>query len=251
MPWQIELDILVLPAYRYVSHTVYTTKRRPVTEEIQLDAPRSSLKDNVYAYIAGRIDSGELSAGDRVSEQAICDAMGVSRTPVREALIQLASDGYLDNLPRRGFRVRGFDRKNALEVFEVIAPLDGQAAYLACPKLDEDILSQLRFLVGSMDLAIESHLMLKYDDLQREFHSTYIRLCGNDRLINLLHQLERCFIKRDYSTVDREEAYRLLHKANDEHRHILELFEAGDATAVRDYIRDVHWSTENAEFTVW
>lgn len=216
-----------------------------------MGAPHSSLKDNVYAYIAGRIDSGELSAGDRVSEQAICDAMGVSRTPVREALIQLASDGYLDNLPRRGFRVRGFDRENALEVFEIMGPLDGQAAYLACPRLDDDTIAQLRFLVGSMDLAIESRLMLKYDDLQREFHYTYYHLCGNQRLIELLRQLERCFIKRDYSTVDREEAYRLLRKANDEHRRILELFEARDAAAVRDYIRDVHWNTENAQFTVW
>lgn len=216
-----------------------------------MGAPHSSLKDNVYAYIAGRIDSGELSAGDRVSEQAICDAMGVSRTPVREALIQLASDGYLDNLPRRGFRVRGFDRENALEVFEIMGPLDGQAAYLACPRLDDDIVAQMRFLVGSMDLAIESRLMLKYDDLQREFHYTYYHLCGNQRLIELLRQLERCFIKRDYSTVDREEAYRLLRKANDEHRRILELFEARDAAAVRDYIRDVHWNTENAQFTVW
>ena len=216
-----------------------------------MGAPHSSLKDNVYAYIAGRIDSGELSAGDRVSEQTICDAMGVSRTPVREALIQLASDGYLDNLPRRGFRVRGFDRENALEVFEIMGPLDGQAAYLACPGLDDDTIAQMRFLVGSMDLAIESRLMLKYDDLQREFHYTYYHLCGNQRLIELLRQLERCFIKRDYSTVDREEAYRLLRKANDEHRRILELFEARDATAVRDYIRDVHWNTENAQFTVW
>ena len=216
-----------------------------------MGAPHSSLKDNVYAYIAGRIDSGELSAGDRVSEQAICDAMGVSRTPVREALIQLASDGYLDNLPRRGVRVRGFDRANALEVFEIMGPLDGQAAYLACPRLDDDTIAQMRFLVGSMDLAIESRLMLKYDDLQREFHYTYYHLCGNQRLIELLRQLERCFIKRDYSTVDREEAYRLLRKANDEHRRILELFEARDAAAVRDYIRDIHWNTENAQFTVW
>ena len=170
---------------------------------------------------------------------------------MREALIQLASDGYLDNHPRRGFRVRGFDRENALEVFEIMGPLDGQAAYLACPRLDDDTIAQMRFLVGSMDLAIESRLMLKYDDLQREFHYTYYHLCGNQRLIELLRQLERCFIKRDYSTVDREEAYRLLRKANDEHRRILELFEARDAAAVRDYIRDIHWNTENAQFTVW
>ena len=216
-----------------------------------METKRGSLKDDVYGFIAARIDSGDLAVGDRVSEQAICDAMGVSRTPVREALIQLASDGYLDNQPRRGFRVRGFDRENALEVFEIMGPLDGQAAFLACPLLDEQTHAQLRFLVGAMDLAIESELMRKYDDLQREFHTTYVRHCGNGRLAEMIRQLERCFVKHDYATVDRASAFRLLRKANDEHRQIVELFEARDAAGVRDFIRDVHWAVENAEFTVW
>lgn len=209
------------------------------------------LKEHVYDYIAARIESGELSAGDRVSEQTICDAMGVSRTPVREALIQLASDGYLDNQPRRGFRVRGFDRQNAIEVFEIMGPLDGQAAFLACPLLTKDDVAQLRFHVGSMDLAIDSGLITKYDDIQREFHRTYTQRCGNARLIKLIDQMERHFIKRDYGSVEQETARELLRKANAEHRRILELFEAKDADGLRSYIRDTHWNTENAPFTVW
>lgn len=209
------------------------------------------LKEHVYDYIAARIESGELSAGDRVSEQTICDAMGVSRTPVREALIQLASDGYLDNQPRRGFRVRGFDCQNAIEVFEIMGPLDGQAAFLACPLLTEDDVAQLRFHVGSMDLAIDSGLITKYDDIQREFHRTYTQRCGNARLIKLIDQMERHFIKRDYGSVEQETARELLRKANAEHRRILELFEAKDADGLRSYIRDTHWNIENAPFTVW
>lgn len=209
------------------------------------------LKEHVYDYIAARIESGELSAGDRVSEQTICDAMGVSRTPVREALIQLASDGYLDNQPRRGFRVRGFDRQNAIEVFEIMGPLDGQAAFLACPLLTKDDVAQLRFYVGSMDLAIDSGLITKYDDIQREFHRTYTQRCGNARLIKLIDQMERHFIKRDYGSVEQETARELLRKANAEHRRILELFEAKDADGLRSYIRDTHWNIENAPFTVW
>lgn len=209
------------------------------------------LKEHVYDYIAAHIESGELSAGDRVSEQTICDAMGVSRTPVREALIQLASDGYLDNQPRRGFRVRGFDRQNAIEVFEIMGPLDGQAAFLACPLLTKDDVAQLRFHVGSMDLAIDSGLITKYDDIQREFHRTYTQRCGNARLIKLIDQMERHFIKRDYGSVEQETARELLRKANAEHRRILELFEAKDADGLRSYIRDTHWNTENAPFTVW
>lgn len=216
-----------------------------------METLRKPLKDHVYEYISSRIDAGELAAGDRVSEQAICDAMGVSRTPVREALIQLASDGYLDNLPRRGFRVRGFNQQNAVEVFEIMGPLDGQAAYLACSLLTAEDLTQLRFLVGSMDLAIQGGLIRKYDDIQRDFHRTYAERCGNDRLLNMIGQLERCFIKRDYASVDQTTACELLKKANTEHARILELFEARDAPGVRDFIRDIHWNTENAQFTVW
>lgn len=216
-----------------------------------MESLRRPLKDHVYEYISSRIDAGELAAGDRVSEQAICDAMGVSRTPVREALIQLASDGYLDNLPRRGFRVRGFDQQNAVEVFEIMGPLDGQAAFLACPLLTDDDLTQLKFLVGSMDLAIAGGLIRKYDDIQRDFHRTYVTRCGNERLLGMISQLERCFIKRDYAAVDQATACELLKKANAEHARILEMFEARDAPGVRDFIRDVHWNTENAQFTVW
>ena len=136
-----------------------------------METLRRPLKDHVYDYISSRIDAGELSAGDRVSEQAICDAMGVSRTPVREALIQLASDGYLDNLPRRGFRVRGFDQQNAVEVFEIMGPLDGQAAYLACPLLTDEDIMQLKFLVGSMDLAIQGGLIRKSTTFSGTFTS--------------------------------------------------------------------------------
>ena len=192
-----------------------------------METLRRPLKDHVYDYISSRIDAGELSAGDRLSEQAICDAMGVSR------------------------RVRGFDQQNAVEVFEIMGPLDGQAAYLACPNLTDDDITQLKFLVGSMDLAIQGGLIRKYDDIQRDFHLTYFNRCGNDRLRDMISQLERCFIKRDYETVDQETACKLLNKANNEHAHILELFEARDATGVRDYVRDVHWNTENAQFTVW
>ena len=97
--------------------------------------------------------------------------------------------------PGAASRVRGFDRQRALEVFEVIGPLDGQAAFLACPQLTEQDLAQMQFLVGSMDLAISSGLILKYDDLQREFHYSYVQKCGNQRLMDLMTQLERCFIK--------------------------------------------------------
>ncbi|WP_058269870.1 GntR family transcriptional regulator [Olsenella massiliensis] len=210
-----------------------------------------SLKEHVYDYIASLINEGKLSAGDRVSEQSVCDAIGVSHTPVREALIQLSSDGYLDNEPRRGFKVKGFDEDSAREIFETIGPLDGQAARLARPRMGAEDIRELCFLVDSMGLAIEQGLLNNYDKLQRDFHEYYAVRCGNERLHQLLHQLNRHFIRHDYAQVSREEARRLVGKANDEHRRIVELFERGALNELSDYIRDVHWDVRNAKFTTW
>ena len=90
-----------------------------------------SLKDHVYNHIVDLIDGGTLADDHKISEQQICDALGVSRTPVREALIQLAADGYLENVPRKGFYVKRVTEDSAREIVEIIGPLDGRAALLA------------------------------------------------------------------------------------------------------------------------
>lgn len=210
-----------------------------------------SLKDHVYDYIAELIDCGKLGGGDKVSEQQICDALDVSRTPVREALIQLAGDGYLENLPRKGFRVKRVDGESAREIFEILGPLDGRAAWLAADRLTEEDCSQLQFLCESMDLAINKGLVKKYDDLQREFHGHYVKRCGNSRLIAYITQLNRFFMKREYEGVDPETALGLMKKANEEHAEIVRLLTARDRDGVQDYIRDVHWSIDNSPFVVW
>ena len=210
-----------------------------------------SLKDHVYDFISNEIDSGALGANDRISEQSVCDAIGVSRTPVREALIQLAGDGYLSNEPRKGFRVIGFNASLAEDIFEIMGALDGQAAYLSCDKLTDDDLAQMKFLISAMDLAISSKLIKNYDDLQKNFHDLYQSKCDNEHLLELIDQQERHFLKKAYSLVDDDVAIELLHRANKEHAHILELFEQKNKVELRNYVCDVHWSTDNAHLAVW
>jgi DNA-binding transcriptional MocR family regulator len=113
-----------------------------------------SLKQRAYDELRARIERGELKEGEKVVELSVCDSLGVSRTPVREALIQLEADGYLEGIPRRGFRVRSFDEASAREVFEMLGPLDGRAALLAVPNMGPDDLADMRFLYESMELAI-------------------------------------------------------------------------------------------------
>lgn len=210
-----------------------------------------SLKDHVYSYISEMINSGKLNANEKINEQQISDRLNVSRTPVREALIQLAGDGYLENLPRKGFRVKRIDEENAKAIYEILGPLDGRAALLACQKLEDEDIAQLQFMVESMDLAIEKQLFEKYDDLQREFHNYYMSKCGNPKLIELIQQLKRSFMKKEFSDADKETTYKLLKESNREHKEIVRLFETKDLQQLQRFIRDIHWNEENAKFNSW
>lgn len=210
-----------------------------------------SLKDHVYNHIVDLIDGGTLADDHKISEQQICDALGVSRTPVREALIQLAADGYLENVPRKGFYVKRVTEDSAREIVEIIDPLDGRAALLAVGDMTDDDIAQLQFLHGSMQLAIEKGLYKKYDDLQHDFHDCYVCKCGNSRLVGLIHQMNRYFMKREYANVGADELDGLLRKANEEHAEIVRLFELRDGEELQRFIRDVHWSIDNAKFLVW
>ena len=68
-----------------------------------------SLVDQVYDYISTKVKVGDLNAGERIHEAALIQEMGISRTPIREALLRLASDGILESVPRKGFFVRSYE----------------------------------------------------------------------------------------------------------------------------------------------
>ena len=216
-----------------------------------MNAEIKTLKDHVYDYIAELIAKGEMSDTEKITEQQVCDALGVSRTPVREALIQLAADGYLESIPRRGFFVQHLSENKAREVIEILGPLDGRAAYLAVPYISDADIEQMHLLQESIDLAIDKGLYRLHDELQAKFHDCYHARCGNQRLVGYIHQLNRFFIRRETGTMEETALVRNLRKANEQHAEIVRLFESRDAAGVQNYIRDVHWSIDIAKTFVW
>ena len=92
-----------------------------------------SLKDHVYQYIAEQISKEELVPGEKINENEICRELSISRTPVREALIQLSSEGVLENVPRKGFIIKQMKETEARQLYEVIGVLDGLAAQRSLP----------------------------------------------------------------------------------------------------------------------
>ena len=211
-----------------------------------------SLKDHVYNYIAEKINNGTLTRDIRVNEQLICEELKVSRTPVREALIQLATEGYLENVPRRGFIVRGIDERKAMDLYIIIGRLDGLAGALSMDYITDKEITMMKILITSMEMAIASKAPDIYYKLQIEFHNVYINLCKNEELIRLLNQLRKNFIRQTYSDKEEDKGgvdlFEILKNTNDHHKVIVEVFQSRDKNEIERYIRDIHWNIENAKF---
>lgn len=201
----------------------------------------SPLRHYAYSSISKMIQRGELKPSEKISEASICNMLGVSRTPAREALAQLAYDGVLTYSPHRGYVVKPFDVKEQDDTFVLLAMLDAFAARLATPFLTNDDFCNMHELIEQMDIAIKYKKYDDYNSLQERFHDTYIQKCGNLLLRQSLEKLRNGTIRSSYYGCADNELFPILYQMNREHEGILALLEARDAEAVEHELRFNHW----------
>ncbi|MET3293096.1 GntR family transcriptional regulator [Brevibacillus fluminis] len=206
-----------------------------------------SLKDHVYKFIATQIQNGTLLPNQKVNEAMICQKLEVSRTPVREALIQLASENLLEYRPRRGFLVKELKTKEKLDVLEIVGSLDALAAKLATDHVSEDDLLKMEALIERIDRSIKENNYADYQKYQTLFHEVYIQKCNNPSLISILESLQNSFIRQSYLSNDQEKLAKILMQMNEEHKHILALFRQKDKNGLVDFIQNTHWNIEYPE----
>ncbi len=207
-----------------------------------------TLKDHVYDYIAEQIRDGALLPDKRVNENVICEELNISRTPVREALIQLAAEGVLENRARKGFVIRAMSHADIKEIYAVIGVLDGYAAKLACDHLTEQDYADMAFYIDTMDLAINSGNYEMYHKQQMTFHQLYIDKCENNTLIETIAKTKNKLLKKTYIDDNDQTLKEVFSTTNQEHRKILELFKTKDKEALFNYIADTHWMPDYATY---
>ncbi|MGE6368750.1 GntR family transcriptional regulator [Planococcus kocurii] len=205
------------------------------------------LTDHVYNYIVEKINDGSLIPGKKVNENEICEALKISRTPVREALIQLSSEGLLENIPRKGFIIKNLTTEEAKETYFIIGALDGLACALTSPLLTTKQLKEMEFYIESIDLAINTENFAMYHKMQEEFHNVYLSICPNQSLVILLLQLEKKFLKTFDWIKDMDWTIEKLKETNNEHRTMLELFKKNQTAELEVFMREVHWDVRKAE----
>lgn len=205
-----------------------------------------SLKNHVYDYISDEIKNKKLSPNEKINEQAICTQLNVSRTPVREALIQLSSDGLLEITPRKGFRVKALSLKEAQDLYAVIAQLDVMAAMISLEKLTSADFEAMQSAIDSMDMAIRSYKFRDYYKLQMDFHNIYLLKTENEPLIDTMYRLKKRFIRQSYTDEISDTVRDILLRTNQEHVRILDLFKNKREEDLKECLR-CHWNLNYAE----
>lgn len=149
----------------------------------------STLTDQVYSAVRDRILAGDIAPGQFAREQELSSAMNVSRTPLREALTRLASEGLLERLPHRGFRVPEQSYRRLVEIYPILSALEVLAGTLAFPKMESTDIDQLQETNEQMREALARKDVRAEIELNNRFHHLISDLSGNDRLCELLDDL--------------------------------------------------------------
>ncbi len=186
---------------------------------------RISTTDTVHALLRDEIVTGALVSGSLYSIYGIADRLGVSRTPVRDAVLRLAEAGMVSIERNRGVRIRGLAVQDIREVFEARLLLEVPAATHAAAHGSDELLSRLGELVGDLTDVIDRHDVAEFDRRDRELHRTIILSTGNSRLAEMVESLRDVTQARGASTIDRS---RSIQDVQVEHVPIVDAIRARD-----------------------
>lgn len=188
------------------------------------DEELSPIRDKVYQYIKQAIVQGVYKSGERIIERELADQLNVSRTPIREALFRLESQGFVKTMPRKGVVVSKLSPEEIVEIFTILASLESLAMKLAAQKAVPEEREELARIIRELDDALakpeigEEQRMVHFI-----IHDVVCRAARSPRLTQMLDGLSdyiRAFANVGYELPGR------LRKATEEHRDL--------AKAVRD-----------------
>lgn len=151
-------------------------------------------KQAVYEDIKQQIVDEKLSPGQWFVERELCAAYGLSRTPIREILWRLMSDGFLEQEPNRGFVVRKLGLEQIFEVFQAREAVEGMAARLACSKGDESFRSALREMLERLNRLDAETDPAQGSALGRELHGAIVEAAQNRIMVGIYENLKNLSI---------------------------------------------------------
>ena len=199
------------------------------------DEELTPIRDKVYLYLKEAIVQGIYKSGDRIIEREVADQLHVSRTPIREALFRLESQGFVKTLPRKGVVVSNLSPDEVVEIFMILSTIESLTMKLAAQKAEESHREQLTQIIKQIDEALA----------QEEFHEDHWKFhflindvifsaAKSPRLTQMLDGLSdyvRAFVQLGYELPGR------MRKAMEEHRDLARSVRDGEAELAENFTR--------------
>jgi len=198
-----------------------------------------SLKEQVYEYLREQLQKGEIKPGTAINMEKTSQKLGVSRTPLRDALFQLESEDFVTIIPRRGVVVNHLSLQDIKNYYEIIGSLESMAVLLACPTMQDTDVKTMRILNERMSEALDRNDFNAYYTNNLKFHNVFLNRCENRYLLKIVNNLK----KRLYD-FPRQEGFIKEWEEDSvkEHQALLELIEQRKYGEAARFMRDVHWS---------
>jgi DNA-binding GntR family transcriptional regulator len=195
------------------------------------------LRQQVYEHLRRELKSEKLKPGNTVRINQLGEALGISRTPLRDALLQLQAEGFVTFLPQRGILINELSEKEIKDIYEMLGALDSRGLLSVFSRIGNDEIHQMKAINDEMFLQVKNQAYYEYFDLNTAFHNIYLNLSDNMLLLNQLNILRQ----RLFDFVTNGEWINTVQVLNyQEHLKLIELIEAGNANITADFIRDVH-----------
>jgi len=204
---------------------------------------QKSLREQVYDFIREELTRGKLIPGDAINLNAISEELGISKTPLRDALLQLDTEGFVTISPRRGVFVNRLTLEDIRQCYEIIGALESTVILAVFDGIQPLHIEKMKLLNSALRTSIKIEDFQAYYQQNILFHDVFLEMSHNHSLKRIIAPMKQRlydFPRRGYIKEWEQSNCR-------DHDRLIQAFETGDRDAAVQVWRDIHWSFEAQE----
>lgn len=207
-------------------------------KRLNRDLGYKTLTECVMDYLKNQLNIGAIKPGEEININALSEILGVSRTPIREALIQLAKEGFIETVTRRAFKINKLSLNDIQDIYQVVGILEAEASRMAVDKITPKDISFLEELYIGMKKSLEINDFKTYLDLNFQTHLTIAGYCNNPVLLDTVRKLKERLYEFPQILINIPEWEKEL---MEDHCRMIEHLKNKDKKGLANLIQNLHW----------
>jgi len=200
-----------------------------------------TLREKVYNYLREELAKGSLIPGSYIDQKAICENLEISRAPLRDALIQLETEQFIQILPRRGVLIKKLSLEDIKNSYEIIGSLESSIVFSVFHKFKSSNIAKLKEINDRLKATLDKKRFDEYYELNLKFHGIFLALSDNSLLNHILLPLKQRLY--DFPRMKYDRQWELVNLS--EHKRFIDSIKAGNREAAASIIKYEHWSFDH------